>query len=249
MAKLFRGRSWYSGRIGAYMRHPIWSSAIGVVLILWMYGVSSAITIDLYYQFKERTRKEERARIDAGEDRNRVRRESNALIKAEWDDYLLQHAFASVGAPTLNGELPVANVANGVSALLQFQFINSQTHALTGAAGLQAAGVVRVDYAVNLDPALEDAQGIAPYNTFIGSSTDRASLFSLMYTPSGFEDDILATPFNAAGNAIVFSGVGGSNVAGGTVVNIHSVREPSIMLLLGSSLAGLATIAWRRHRK
>jgi hypothetical protein len=148
----------------------------------------------------------------------------------------------AIGRPKLGGQSSSLMMAPGQSALLTFGFIDPAT-------GLPVAGpaTASVLYEEQVNPP-DITNGTtfasAPY-TPIGSSTDVADGFPVLFTATSSEEDIVAIPFDASGAPIFIQGVVDStdtgetaaedNVAKGDVVQLN-IPEPTTAVLFGTSL-------------
>jgi hypothetical protein len=185
---------------------------------------ATATTIEEY----RRLRKADRQSTKRGTSTPQQERER---IRSAYFEYLAEQEgvpVSSVGQPSLANQFPVSDLAPGTTGLLTFQFIDPVT--MFPVPGPAVASVL---YEVNLDPDTD-------LYLVIGSSSDTGSLFSVPFVVHGFEPDIRATPFDASGNPVFTPGLGGFNVAAGSVVNIP-VPVPELstgMLVLLSVIAG-----------
>jgi len=160
-----------------------------------------------------------------------------ALINIASAQYLLQQAQNNVpviGQAELDGAYPATIFANpGDTKPLSFEWIDTTT-------GLPTAGptVIAVDYYISPDP-------YNPFNySYLGTSTDSGSNFSLPYTIGSTESEFRASPIGPGG-PIFIEGLGGYNVAEGYVASL--IPEPSSWALLGIGAVLLGF--FRRKRK
>jgi hypothetical protein len=143
-----------------------------------------------------------------------------------------------LGLISLNGSNP-GSVAPGAMTSLTFSFIDPSTGAVV------AEPVSAVNYYAwtgmgdSLDPSSSTWMSI-------GSSTNAGSGFSLPYTFSSTEQIFLGVPLDPSGAPIVITGVGGYNNATDTVAGILT-PEPAGYSLLGTGLAAISALVWRRR--
>jgi hypothetical protein len=132
--------------------------------------------------------------------------------------------YAVAGIPQTPG-YPSVFAQPGQLLSVDFGFLDPAT-------GLPTTGpsVASVAYEVDTDPL--SATNFVP----IGTSFDAGSNFSISYLISTtFEPGIQAIPYDANGDPIVITGLGGDNVAQGKVVALF-IPEPSTFALLLPSL-------------
>lgn len=202
---------------------------------------SAEMSYDDYLQFKRIIRRDSDVRLLLVSDvniRNDIRREEDEQVQALWDDYLAKHGkLALAGNAMINGVTSATSdiAESGASAVLSFGWIN-------GIAKQPTAGPVisSVRYEVNPDPNQPNLW------ILVGVGTNPATQFAFPFITQGFEPDYRATPLDATGQPIFIAGVGGSNVAFGSVTVIPTEPAPTPGTAL---LAGLGTIVMGAYRR
>jgi hypothetical protein len=162
--------------------------------------------------------------------------QEGTLIKSARDDYADKQGLAfvpAIGQVVLAGNFPIGYGDIGSLGTLTFLFLNPLTD-------LPTTGplVDHVVYEANLDPTND-------LYTTIGVGTSAQSLFKLTWTITGFEPQIRATPYDAAGNQIILPGLDGFDVAQGVAVYMP-VPSPSAGVLFA---AGMYLVACGRRRR
>ena len=165
----------------------------------------------------------------------RTWKEEQESIEFAWKHFLYQHKLAGVavvGQVSKNGQFPTALYDPSLTTIetLSFQFIDT----IDGLPATYFQTVSSVLYEVSEDP-------YTNIFTHLGTSSDISSDFSIVYSISGFEPIIKATPLDEFGNPIQIIGVNEENVAMGLAINI-AVPEPSTAFLFCFGLVSLAVL-------